>query len=337
MSRSSRFASSTRAVVRHGAWLVLVLIASLPMRAQAWEPFRSANRDVDDGNALLGQGKAKEALEAYERAARTLPEAPGVHLNRGLAWLAAGDPVRAREALRTAANADEAPELRAQAYYNLGLAFYAEGDALSLEGQHGQAQQRFREAADAFKGSLRLGPGSRDAGWNLELALRRIADEQEKIEQEKAEQEKAEQEKKDDGGSEAGDDDENRDPGEQQGEPQSDGSQKPEGGDRDPSQEQQKPEEKSESGSDSEAPKDGRDEQRPDTNPEPPQDADKGAEPQAPPPQQAPAAGDAQNPPPQLPADVARALDALQAGEQNLEQLRARMRAGSQRPPAKDW
>src|SRR5690606_10836201 len=145
-------------------------------RAAAWDPFVVENDHVAAGNEAMGEGDARRALTHYDRAARELPDRAEVHLNRGLALLEAGELDRAREALLLATEPPAERDVRADAYYDLGLAFYRQADAAAAaeEPNHREAQRLFREAADAFRRSLRIRPGNADAGWNLELALRRV-------------------------------------------------------------------------------------------------------------------------------------------------------------------
>ncbi|MEO0324612.1 MAG: tetratricopeptide repeat protein [Myxococcota bacterium] len=162
--------------------------------ARAWDPLRRPAPDVQEGNAALRAGDAERALAAYDRAARRLPDAPGVQLNRGLALLARGDLPGARDALLAATDPGAAPDIRADAYADLGLAFFREADAMAEAEDHQQSQQLFREAVDAFRRSLRVRPGDRNTAWNLELAARRLREEREKQEQqEQQEQEQQEQ------------------------------------------------------------------------------------------------------------------------------------------------
>jgi tetratricopeptide (TPR) repeat protein len=301
-------------------------ILAAPADARAWDWFRAENPDVQRGNALLGQNKPAEALQAFDAAQRSLPNDPGVQLNRGLSLMAAGKLGEAREALAGAAQRANTPELRAKAQYDLGLAFLREADAQAAdEAQRAEAQKSLREAVDAFRSSLRSAPGNRDAAWNLELAKRRLVDLEHKQEQEKQkqEQEKQEQEKQEQG--EPGDEpkqDEQK-PGEQQDKPE----QNP---DQQPRQDGQ--------GADQQAPKP--DQQPSGTPPEP----NKPGEAQAPKPAQPPKPEPA-NPPPApepgsakpLPEDMQRALDALSESD-SLQKQRARARA-RERPQRveKDW
>ncbi|MDD9971279.1 MAG: tetratricopeptide repeat protein [Myxococcales bacterium] len=269
---------------------------------EAWAWLRSENDHVNEGNAQMASGDPKGAQAAYEEAAKELPSSGGVHLNRGLALLAQGDLANAREALQLATQPPARAGVRAAGYYNLGNAFYKEADQLAGQQEHQQAQQLFREAVDAYKQALRLSPGDQSAVWNLELAARRLTEEQQKQEQKDKENQDEQNQ----------DENKDKDKDQQQGDQQQNDQQKSDKQDSD-KQDSQEP---------------GQDEKKQD---EPKQDPPKPEqdEGQKDPPDAQPA--------PQ-PSDVDRALDALQDGEENLERHRARQRAASQRRrPEKDW
>lgn len=302
-----------------GLVVLATFAAAFPATAFAWEwrdLLRSNNGNVEDGNERLRAGDHQAALTAYDAAAKELPSEGGVHLNRGLALLAAGDLPKARESLLRATEPPATADVRAAAYYNLGLAFYREGDARAGEDDHKEAQAMFRESADALKRSLRLVPGNRDAAWNLELAMRRIRDEQEKQRQqdEQEKQEKQEQQEQNQ--------DQNSE--NQQDQDSEDGEQSPEDG----QPKQQQPQDGDENQSGNEEEKQDQPEQQEGEKPQPeeqnPQDQDS---------QQA-----EEQPQEAMPREAERALDALQQGEENLERMRARQRAGRERrAPSKDW
>ena len=189
--------------------LVLMLLAILaltsPVAAQGQqEPFwkkwlRSPNSNVELGNERLRQQEHEDALAQYDLAARSLPGSGGVHLNRGLALLAGGDRAAARQALLLGTQPPAPRDVRADAHYNLGRAFYFEGDAAAAEDNHELAQKHFRESVGASKQTLRLRPGDRNAAWNLELALRRLREEEQKAkDQEDQQQDQDQDEKQDD-------------------------------------------------------------------------------------------------------------------------------------------
>ncbi len=176
--------------MRFTAWVCLaVSLAALPSSASAWSPLRAENPNVKRGNALMAEERAADALDAYDEAARELPQARAVQLNRGLALLAQDLTEQAKEAFTAAADPSAAASTRADAYYNLGIAQAREGDALAQQQAHEEASTQFREAADSFKRALRQRPGDRNAAWNLEYALQRIREEEQKQEAEQQDQE----------------------------------------------------------------------------------------------------------------------------------------------------
>jgi Ca-activated chloride channel family protein len=296
--------------------------------AHAWEPFRTANRNVTEGNQALREGDRAGALAAYDRAARELPRESGVHLNRGIALLGQGELDRAREALLAATEPPASPELRAAAYYDLGLAFFRQADAVATEENHAEAQRLFREAADGFRRSLRARPGNRDAAWNLELALRRIREEQEKQEQEEQQQEDQQQQQQDQ--QQQQQDQQQQDQQQQQQDQQQEDQQQQQDQQQQEDQQQQQDQQQQE----------GQDQPRDQEQESQDQQRREEAQPE----QQQPHAGQGQareTPPSggqELPDNVTRVLDALQNGEQNLERERARVRARREnRRITKDW
>ena len=176
--------------------IALLCISSMAQAdSKSW--FRSKNDEVSRGNERMAQKDAKGALAAYDEAAKALPNAQGVHLDRGLALMALGEIEKAREALLLATQPPADKSLRASAYYNLGNSFYKTADAAAKQDQHEEAQKLFREAVDAYKQSLRLGPGNANAAWNLQLAARRIAEEEEKQKKEEQDQQNQDQQNQD--------------------------------------------------------------------------------------------------------------------------------------------
>lgn len=288
------------------------LVPSVAARAQLPAFLRTENDHVEDGNALLEKGDAKAALAEYDRAARELPSDPGVQLDRGLALLKLGELTKSREALLAATAPSAGSSVRADAYRNLSLAFYREADAAAAKSDHKQAQSLFREAVDAAKRSLRLRPGDGSTAWNLELAARRVREQEakQKAEDEKKKQQEPEQEQQGD-----------------KSDPSQDGSQDPPQGDHATNPEAKRDDKKPAEGAAKkppEAPK-----------PATPQPKDAGhGEPREPREPRDPTEG-GERP---IPADVAQALDSLEDGEENFEHTRARARAARERrAPEKDW
>jgi outer membrane biosynthesis protein TonB len=232
-----------------------------------------------------------------------------VHLDRGLALLRAGELGPAREALRLATQPTASASVRADAFYDLGIGFYREADARAGEDKHDEAQQMFKEAADAFKQSLRLRSGDRNSAWNYELARRRITEQQEKQKQDENQKKQDEDQKEQDEDQKKQDEDQKKDD-----------SKPDEPKQADDKQDQPKPDQPK----DEQAKKQPTPDKKPDKQPEPKQDA------------QEPQPGTEQ--PPAVPPEVNRALDALDDGEDNLERVRALNRAARERrKPEKDW
>jgi tetratricopeptide (TPR) repeat protein len=175
--------------VRH-ARIAACLLALSPALF-GFEPLRSRNSEVEQGNALMKSGNAEEALKHYEKAIAALPAEPGAHFNRGAALYAlqrfdeAGE-----EFLRASVAKDGA--LKAQAFYNLGNAFFK--------------KEKFKEAVEAYKRTLGIDPRDERAKWNLELALRKQQEQKDKDkdkdkdkkDDQKKDDQKKDQDKKDD-------------------------------------------------------------------------------------------------------------------------------------------
>ncbi len=283
--------------------LALGLLLLVPAgRARAWDPLHTPNPDIAEGNARMAAGNPEGALEAYDEAARRLPDDPRVALNRGLALMAMGDLDAAGEALSRAGQDSSDDAIRAAAFYDLGLAHYRTGDELAGAEDHEQARERFQSAADALRASLRARPGNRDAAWNLELALRREQEQQE-------EQEREEHEQEDEEDSDDSEEQEDSDESEQQEDSDDEGA----------------PEEDQEPSEDEGEPSEDESEQEQEQEQEPSEDESE-PEPEAPPRGQ------------ELPEDARRLLDALQDDEESLERQRARARAARERRrPTRDW
>jgi len=315
--------------------LLLVLLA--PASASAWDPFLVPNDHVEDGNARMADEDPSGALHHYEQAARQLPNEPGVHLNRGLALLDAGELDRALEAFEVAAEPGGPREIRADAYYDMGLVYYQQGDAAAAEEDHQEAQRLFREAAERFRQSLRQRPGNADAGWNLELALRRLHEEeeaQEQQEQEEQEQQEQNQDQQQQNQDQQGQDQQQQDQDQQQQDQQ-------QGEDEQPQDQQGQDEQPQDSEGDEGEPQEDEGGSEESDDEQPSDDSSDQGEGQ-------PQEGDGQQPPePQpstegtreaMPEEHRRVLDALQDGEDNLERHRARSRAAQERRRVEqDW
>lgn len=140
------------------------------MSAGAWilpAAVLAALVQVEAGNRAFRRGEVEAAVAAYRRALERRPDDEIVRYNLGTALLREGELEAALPHLSRATETRD-PELRARAYYNLGTAHLA-GAAEDREGA--------RRAVQALRQALLLRPEDADAKWNLELALRRLAEE----------------------------------------------------------------------------------------------------------------------------------------------------------------
>ncbi|MEI8256746.1 MAG: tetratricopeptide repeat protein, partial [Deltaproteobacteria bacterium] len=165
------------------AGIVGVLFAALTI--WAWPARPAPEPHVRQGNRLYAERRFRDALGEYEGAPGAGPRNAGVHLDRGLARYRVSVPppdgsvlpmlgpdaaspeglTQAQDEMRTAARggstgaAEEVePFMRARAAYDLANTFFS--------------LHQWDHAIEAYKESLRLHPGWRDAAWNMELARR---------------------------------------------------------------------------------------------------------------------------------------------------------------------
>lgn len=128
--------------------------------------FNAAERTRAGRQALDGDD-ADRAVDRFDTALRLEPEDPVTRYNAGTARLADQRP-GARELLEAAAQ-DAPASLKAPVSYNLGNARLDAGD--------------FQGAIAAYEDALRADPGFADAKHNLEVALRRLQEQQQNPQQ----------------------------------------------------------------------------------------------------------------------------------------------------------
>ncbi len=148
-----------------------------------FDPVRSRSAAVEEGNAKMKAGKADEALVAYEKAVAELPADPGAHFNRGTALAALSRFDEAAEEFLRATEAKETP-LKAAAFYNLANAFFK--------------KDKFQESIEAYKRALALDPKDERAKWNLEIALKKKREDDQKKEKDKKDEKNKDDKNKDD-------------------------------------------------------------------------------------------------------------------------------------------
>ncbi len=139
--------------------------------------------EVEAGNAALKAGKAEDALAHYDRAVKKLPAEAGVHLDRGSALYALSRFDEAgQEFLRATESKDGA--VKQSAFYNLGNALFK--------------KEKFKEAVAAYTRALGLRPDDKQAKWNLEIALKKQKEEEEKNKDKKDSQDQNKDQKQSD-------------------------------------------------------------------------------------------------------------------------------------------
>ncbi len=167
-------------------WIAgIVGVAFTALTVWAWPPRPAPEPHVRQGNRLYAERRFRDALGEYESAPGAGPRNAGVQLDRGLARYRVSVPppdgstlpmlppdasapaglTQAQDEMRSAARGgttgaaeDVDAFLRARAAYDLANTFFS--------------LHQWDHAIEAYKESLRLRPGWRDAAWNLELARR---------------------------------------------------------------------------------------------------------------------------------------------------------------------
>jgi Ca-activated chloride channel family protein len=138
--------------------MLVMLLPATP--ASAASSLASKNRE---GNRLFEQGKYQEAEKAYLEAQGERPDNPEILYNLGNARLKQKKQKEAVQLLRESISIG-GRGLQANGWYNAGNALFEMGE--------------FKGSADAYVQALRINPADRDAKHNLELALRRMEEQQ---------------------------------------------------------------------------------------------------------------------------------------------------------------
>lgn len=270
-----------------------------------FELFQSPNRAIEAGNAQLKGGKAEQALAEYDKAAKALPAEPGVHFDRGAALYALSRYDEAEQEFLRATEAKTTP-LKAAAFYNLGNAFFK--------------TDKYGDAIAAYRRSLLLDPNDVRAKWNLELALKKKKDEDQKN-KDKQSQDDKNKDKQDQKNNDKKDDQAKNDKNDQQKQDEKSDQQK---------QDDKKDEQKQEQAKNQDKPK-------PDEEKKKQEQAKQEQAKQEQAKQEQAKQGEGK---PDKAADmreIEAVLDSLERSPKNLEQERARLRAIRRQPPSKDW
>lgn len=201
---ASKIASKTTLYI-----LGLILFTQTALFSQAIHgPLRAGDRQYDRDNY-------KEAEKQYRIAADLKFANPKALYNLGNALYQQGNWADAAQRFSQAAKYSADKAGAANAWHNLGNACLK--------------QQKFKEAVEAYESSLRLRPGDNDTKTNLQMARKKLKEQQQKQEQQKQEQQdqsKGEQQ------------DQNKAPGQDGDQPQKPNEQSQE---QQPNQQQQQP------------------------------------------------------------------------------------------------
>ena len=165
--------AATASAPAERALVAALLVLALPMLT-GFDLLKRKDPNIEEGNRLLAAGKSAEALKAYDKAVEALPEEPIAHFDRGVALYQLGKFPEAQKEFLRASEGQHDPSLKADAYYNMGNSLLK--------------QERFKDALDAYKHTLGLRPDDRRAKWNLELALRRLREQQQQSKQDQQKQ-----------------------------------------------------------------------------------------------------------------------------------------------------
>jgi tetratricopeptide (TPR) repeat protein len=157
-------------------------LAALLTGLGGWSFFDPFHAFVEKGNRAAKKGDVLSAVEEYGKAAREKPASPLPDFNTGVAHARKGDTDAAKNALLAASASDDAP-IAADALYNLGN--------VMLEAKQPD------QAVEAYLKSLDLDPHDADAKRNLEIALRRLQEQQQQQQQQQDQQQQQPQKPQD--------------------------------------------------------------------------------------------------------------------------------------------
>lgn len=123
----------------------------------SFRPAHASQAQLKQGNRQFWNGHYDRALKYYNDALVDMPHSSVLHFNAGDAAYQTGDFEKAEKEFAQAAESGVRP-LQAAAHYNRGNALFR--------------QNKWEEAIEAYKESLRINPQDEDAKYNLSVALK---------------------------------------------------------------------------------------------------------------------------------------------------------------------
>jgi len=141
-----------------------ILTATFLINAPAAKAESPASKNRE-GNRLFNEGRYEEAEKAYLEAQVKSPGKPEILYNLGNSLIKQGKYPQGIQALQQSAGKGNR-RIETNSRYNTGNALYSMGD--------------YKGSAEAFIEALKLDPGDTDAKHNLELALRKLKEQQQK-------------------------------------------------------------------------------------------------------------------------------------------------------------
>ncbi|MBN2244182.1 MAG: tetratricopeptide repeat protein [Acidobacteria bacterium] len=145
-------------------WALFLLGAAILVAPPAGKADSPASKNRE-GNRLFGEGRYEEAEKAYLEAQVKSPGKPEILYNLGNSLVKQGKYPQGVRALGQAAGKG-GMRIKADSLYNTGNALFSMGD--------------YKGSAEAFIEALKLDPEDGDAKHNLELALRKLQEEEQK-------------------------------------------------------------------------------------------------------------------------------------------------------------
>ena len=138
-----------RTIISRLSVLAMALVTSIGVRAQA-------NKDIVNGNTLYDQQKYKEAEADYTKALANDPNNTAGLFNLGNTLYQEKKYDSSRKVMAATANTLKDKNGKAAANYNIGNTY--------------MSQQKWEDAVNAYKQTLRNNPGDMDAKYNLSYA-----------------------------------------------------------------------------------------------------------------------------------------------------------------------